>query len=456
MSLGSLLSIARSALMVSQRSMEVTGHNVANANTVGYSRQRLNVQAASPLQMPLYSLGRGVEANQITRSRDTFYDATFRSESGSLGRSNTMSSYMSQIEASLNEPSSNGLSSALDGMFSAFSDLSSDPASHTNREMVLSAANRVTAQLHSMTTQLSRMKQESTDNMKVQVGEVNSIAAKIAQLNQQIAATTGPGGPSSDLMDQRDVLIDQLSNYMSVRTLTNSDGSLNVATGDIVLVSGAQSVALAVVNVGSGLGVAPAGGGPAIDPVEGSLKALADLTQTKIPSVQSSLDQLAASLVTEFNAIHRAGFTPAGGTNVDFFDPARTTAGTIDLSAALKATSDNVAASANGIAGNGGIAAQLAALATTGVASLGGNTFREHFVSLASGVGLDVSNSQKDVDAQATLVDRADQVRNSISGVNVDEEMVSLITQQQAYQAAARIVSVADQMMQTLLTLLGP
>jgi flagellar hook-associated protein 1 FlgK len=396
-----------------------------------------------------------VEANQISRSRDSFFDATFRSDSGSLGRSNTMASYLGQIEATLDEPSTNGLSSALDGLFASFSDLSSDPASHTNREMVLSAANRVTSNLHSLSTQLTRMKQEAGENMRVQVAEVNGIASKIAQLNHQILATTGPGGPSSDLMDQRDVLIDQLSSFMSVRTMPNADGSISVATGDIVLVSGAQSVPLAVVNAGSGLGLAPAGGGPLLDPVGGSLKALTELTQTKIPAIQATLDQLAASLVTEFNTIHRAGFTPVGGTNVDFFDPTRTTAATIGLSAALTASSDNLAASVNGTPGNGAVAAQLAALATTGVASLGGNTFREHFVSLASSVGLDVSNVLKDIDAEQTLVDRADQARISVSGVNVDEEMVDLITQQQAYQAAARIVSVADQMVQTLLQLLA-
>ena len=340
-------------------------------------------------------------------------------------------------------------------MFGSLSDLASDPASHTNRQLVISAANRVTTQLHSLSTRLSQMKLETSNNMRVQVGEVNGIAAKIAQLNQSIIATAGPGGPSSDLMDQRDALIDQLSNYMGVRTLTNADGSLSVAAGEVVLVSGSQSVALAVVSVGSGLGIAPAAGGAAIDPLDGSLKALQDLTQNKLPAVQNSLDQLAASLVTEFNNVHRAGFTLSGATAVDFFDPTKTTASTIDLSAALKASSDNIAASANGAQGNGSVVSQLAAFATTGVASLGGNTFREHFVTLAAGVGLDVSNTMKDVDAQQALVDRADQARTSVSGVNVDEEMVSLITQQQAYQAAARIVTVADQMVQQLLQLLN-
>ena len=228
---------------------------------------------------------------------------------------------------------------------------------------------------------------------------------------------------------------------------------MTVSAGDTVLVSGGQAGALSVVTVGSGLGIATAPGGAPIDAGGGSIQGLCELTQTKIPGVQASLDQLAASLVTEFNQVHTTGFTMSGATGVDFFDPTATTASSIGLSAQVKLSSDNIAASANGAQGNGGIAAQLAAFATTGVASLGGDTFGVHFASIASGVGVDVKNAQDDVTAQQVLVDNADQSRSSASGVNVDEEMVALISQQQAYQAAARLVSVADQMVQSLFTL---
>jgi flagellar hook-associated protein 1 FlgK len=455
MSLGSLLSIARSALIAQQRAMEVTGHNVANANTPGYSRQTLQMQAATPLELPLYSLGRGVEANQITRSRDTFYDEAYRSDNGMLGRSNTMSSYLSQIEGTLNEPSSSGLSAALDHLFSSLSDLSGDPASHSNREMVVSATNRVTSQLHGMANALAKMKQDAVQDLQLQVNNVNSLASQIAEVNGEITQSSGPGGPSADLLDKRDGLIDQLSQYMAVQVTKNADGSVGVAAGDVMLVSGSQTVSLAVVPVGSGSGIAAAGGGPALDPQQGSIKALTDLTQNKIPTVLAGLDQIASALVTEFNNVHRGGFTLSGATGVDFFDPTRTTASTIDLSVLVKASSDNIAASGNGVPGNGTVASTLAGFATNGAASLGGNTFRSTFVSLASGVGLDVQNAQADVDARQTLVDRDDQVRTSVSGVNVDEEMVSLISQQQAYQAAAHLVSVANDMSQALLDLLN-
>ncbi len=453
MSLASLLSIARSALVVHQRAMEVTGQNVANANTPGYSRQTLRIQSASPLVLPQYSMGRGVEAHQITRSRDTFYDAAYRRDSGQLGQSTTTYNYLGQVETTLNEPSTDGLSSAMGGLFNSLSELSNDPASAVSRNLVTSAGTRLAQQLNSLSRDVSRIGQEGVDNLKAQVDQVNGLTSQIAELNTKILQTGGPNGGSSDLMDQRDLLVDQLSQFVDVRVLTRADGSIGVVAGDAVLVDGAQSTKLAAATVGAGWGIIPAGGGSPIDPQSGSLKALADLTQTKLPAIQAKLDQLAAALVTEFNQVHRTGFTPTGATNVDFFDPTGTTASTIKLSAALTASSANLAVSGNGAPGNGDIATQLAGLATRGVASLGGETFSENFVALASGVGLDVTNSSQDATAQQTLVNSDDSLRTATSGVNVDEEMIGLIASQQAYSAAAHLVTVADQMVQAILAI---
>jgi flagellar hook-associated protein 1 FlgK len=451
MSLQSLLSIARSALNAHQRAMDVTAHNVANANTPGYSRQRLVLQSATPLQLPLYSVGRGVDAVAIERTRSRFYDDAYRRDSGLLGMATTMRDYLGQVETAMNEPSDNGLSASLDSLFAAFSDLAGDPANHTNRELVVSAANRLANQLHTLDAQVGRVNQESIDNLNVQVGDVNALASKIANLNQQILASGGAKNGSPDLMDQRDALVEQMSQFLNVRVLDRGDGTIGLVAGDTLLVDGAQATALAVAPAGAGFGIVTAAGGAAVDPQSGSMKALVDLMQTKLPAVRAQLDALAGALVAEFNSLHRAGTTLGGATGVDFFDPARTTAGTIDLSAALKASSDNLAASANGAQGNGDVAAQIAALATQGVPALGGKTFREHYVSLAAGIGLDVRSAGQDISAESALLDQSDQSRQALSGVNIDDEMISLVASQQAYQAAARLVSAADEMMRIIL-----
>jgi flagellar hook-associated protein 1 FlgK len=451
MSLQSLLSIARSALGAHQRAMEVTAHNIANANTPGYSRQRLRLTPASPLRLGTYSLGRGVDATSIERTRNQFYDASYRRDNGLLGMASTMRDYLSQVEGAMNEPSDTGLASALDRLFASLSDLAGDPAGYTNREMVVSAANRMVNQLHSLDTQIGRVSQEAVDNLNVQVADVNALALRIADLNQKIVTAGGVDRMAPDLMDQRDQLIDELSQFGNTRVLDHADGTVGVVFGDTTLVDGAQASTLTVVNSGAGWGVSSSLGGGLMDPQSGSLKALVDLTQTKLPNAKSKLDQMAASLVTEFNAIHRTGSNLSGATNIDFFDPASTTAGTIRLSAAITASSDNIAASANGAQGNGDIVARLAGLATLGVATLGGRTFREHYVSLAASVGLDVHSADRDLTTESALVDSSDASRQSDSGVNVDDEMISLVASQHAYQAAARLISVADEMMKLIL-----
>lgn len=454
MSLASLLSIARTALLTHQRAMDVTAHNIANANTPGYTRQKLLLTPESPQWGPLFSLGRGVTASGIQRTRDSFYDSTFRTDSGTMGRSGTMYEYLGRIEAAMGEPSSTGLSSALDGMFRAFSDLAGDPASGPNRELVRQAAGRVTQQMRSMSSTITNVRQDALEDMRVQVDQANQLTAQIADLNGRILASGGPSHTAADLMDQRDLLVDQLSQLVDVRVLPRADGTVAVQGGGQLLVDGERVTALAVTTVGAGYGLVTQTGGNPVDARSGSLHALAQLTQDELPAVQAQLDQLAQALVTEFNTLHTAGYTLNGTTGVDFFDPTGVTASTISLSASVRSSADNIAAASIDAPGDGAVAASLAALATTGVISLGGRTLREHYVGLTAGLGLDVQSAQQDFEAHLVLVERADQSRQAVGGVSIDEEMVNLIGQQQAYQAAARLISVADEMMQDIMRIL--
>lgn len=453
MSLQSLLSIARSALFAHQRAMDVTAHNVANANTPGYSRQRLVLSAETPQYGALFPAGRGVSATAIERTRDQFYDASYRRDTGGLNTATTLKDYLGRIETVMQEPSDTGIAAAMDGLFNSFGDLANNPTSQPDREVVKQSAQRLVQQLHALDAQVSRVAQGALEDMRAQVNEVNRLAARIADLNVRITTEAGANGVAPDLMDQRDNLLDQLSQYADVRVLTRTDGSVGVVAGDTMLVDGPSHTDLAVGAVGSGWGTVTAGSGAPANLGGGSLGALMDLTQTRLPAIRAKLDQLAQAMVTEVNSRHRAGYTPSGATNVDFFDPAGVTAGSIQLSAAIQTSSGNIAAAGVNAPGDSAVALQLSALGSVGIASLGGATMREFYVGVASQVGLDVSNAADDVTAQSTLVDRADQARAAVSGVSVDEEMVNLISQQQAYQAAARLINVADQMMQDLLKL---
>jgi flagellar hook-associated protein 1 FlgK len=452
MSLVTLLSIARSALLAHQRAIDVTAHNVANAQTPGYSRQRLDLVAVTPVRMGFGALGRGVTDVGVSRARDRLLDAGYRRDSGLLGRSNMLHDMLSQIEVALAEPGDLGVAAALDGLFQSFADLANDPASGPPRELVRQAANRLVQMLHQLDAQLARAEQDAIERLSAQVDEVNGIAERVARLNADILSA---GGQAPDLADQRDLLLDQLSELAPVRVLYNDDGTVGVLVGEALLVDRAATYPLGVKPLaGGGWGVGPAAGAGTLNLDAGSLAALSEVTSTTLPGLRSQLDTFTQALVTETNALHRAGFTLTGATGVDFFDPAGVTAGSIALSAALQASTDNLAAAATTAPGDNAVALQLAALGRTALAALGGRTLREYYTQVAAGVGIGVRNAAQDAVTHQALVDNADALRSSVSGVSVDEEMTALIAQQQAYGAAARLVHVAEEMAQTLLEMI--
>ncbi len=453
MSLASLLSIARSAMFAQQNAMSVTAHNVANAQTAGYSRQRLTLTAAAPQLTPMGPIGRGVTEAGIERVRNTFFDSRYRSESGLLGNSATMGDFLGQVEAAIHEPSTDGLAASLDGFFGAFANLANNPASPTSRSLVQQAGRRFVQQLQQLDTAVHEIADGALAQIRDQVGQVNDLARQIGELNGQILAS-GPGGTAPDLQDRRDLLVDQLSGLVGVRVMDRSDGTIAVAAGDTIIVDGSNAQALAVNALpGGGYSLVTSGGGT-VAPKSGSLAALCELTTTTLPGIEAQLDSLARALVTTVNAIHRTGYTLNGATNTDFFDPAGVTAQSIALAPGVLASGDAIAAGGIAAAGDGTVAQQLAALATTGVAALGGRSFREFYIDLSGQVGSSVSSASQDASAHQAMVDQADTLRASISGVSVDEEMVALISQQQAYTAAARIVNVANEMMQSVLQMI--
>jgi flagellar hook-associated protein 1 FlgK len=448
MSLISFLSIARSALLAHQRAMDVTAHNVANAQTPGYSRQRSNLVAADPLRGVDGMIGRGVTDAGLTRARDRFLDAVYRRQSGSLSQSGTTFSFLSRIESSLSEPSDTSITAALDGLFNSFSDLANDPPNPVQRGLVRDAATRLVDQLHRVASDLDQASRDATDQLHTEVDEVNRLTRQIGELNAAILAGGGSTHSAPDLEDRRDQLLDQLSARMSIRVLERPDGTMSVLAGGVLLVEGKNSQDLSIGAAGSTtltLPIRPRAGR------RGSVGSLIDLVNTRLPGIRSNLDMMAKSLVAEVNAIHQTGFTLTGATGRNFFDPAAITAGSIRLDPAIAASTDAIAAGRTTAPGDGGVALTLGSLASTGVASLGGRSMRSYLYGITADVGSAVRNAGDDADAQQVLVDRVDQQRASVSGVSVDEEMAILIGQQQAYSAAAHLIQVAQDMMDDVL-----
>ncbi|HUK63929.1 MAG TPA: flagellar hook-associated protein FlgK [Dongiaceae bacterium] len=457
MSLVSLLSIARTALLAQQRAMSVTGQNVANAQTPGYTRQVLDLHAADPLWTPHGTVGTGVEAGAVVRMRDTLLDTAYRRSAGGLGSATTRQGTLTQVQNAVNEPSDTGVAAALDQMFAAFGDLATDPASRTSRNLVLDKAQTLVDRLHTLAASLAGTAQDTATAMKNQAAQVNDLTRRIGELNTRILAAGGPEHSAPDLEDQRDVLIDQLSGMVPTQVIQHTDGTIAIAVGDTLLVDGANTKTLDVRAAAGGGSTVGVTGDP--NPLDlgntGSLGALVQLSTVTLPGQQAQLDQFASALATEVNALHRTGYTPAGATGIDFFDPAGTTAASIRLSAAVQGNPDSIAASSGAAGSDGDLALQMAGLGNQPVASLGGLTLRGAYDAFATGVASSVQQAGQDVDTQQALTDNADAQRQSANGVSVDEEMTVLIAQQQAYSAAARLVQTANDMITEVLNMVG-
>jgi len=454
MSLTSLLSIARTALLTQQRAIDTTGHNIANASTEGYTRQRLNLTAEVPLQTGNGQVGRGVTADGIQRLRDGFLDQTYRRENGDLGRFSTLRDLLGQAEGIFGEPSDSGIGAGVDQLLSAFGDLANDPTSSSARSLVRQAGTNLARQFSQADTRMSAVTGEVRSRMEGAVQDINSITAQIADLNVQVRSAGAGFRESPDLKDKRDKLVDQLSGMVGVRVLQRNDGTVGIIAGDALLVDGGQATALEVRDDGTGrLAVGVAGSGGTVNPQSGSLAALVELAGKTLPDLRARLDGLVAGIVQEVNALHRAGRGLNGATGVDFFDPTGRTADSMALSPAVALDTDNIAAGQSGAPGDNLTALAIAGLRTTGVAAFGGSTIGGAFQRLVSEVAVAVQDATSRSEAQDVITTHADTLRQSMSGVSVDEELTTLIGQQNAYAAAARLVNVADEMVQELLAM---
>jgi flagellar hook-associated protein 1 len=463
-SIGSTLSIAVSAMRAQQEALDVAAHNIANANTEGYSRQRPVFSARDPLVLPSGVFGTGVQVLDVQIVRDSWLEATYWRESSSLGENGVRSDLMGRVETLLMEPGDSGLSSGLDAFFSAWSELASNPTSSTGRVMVQQAGAHLASQLRGMAAGLDTLRGEAENRLLVAVDRVNELAREIGRLNERIVAAESGGGTAGDLRDARGRALDELSGLVPIQVAHREGGGVGVSVSGVALVDGAYASALEVKDLAGVLGVGLETSAGPLPQMGGEVGGLLGILGTVLPDLRSELDDLAQALVAEVNALHQTGTNSAGDTGIDFFHtpdpihfPDGVSASSIRLSDAILADSQAIAVgTADGSgdyrAGANDVALALAELRDTSLGGLG-DTLGNHFRKLVSSVGLEGQSARNRTEAHRVLAEQADTRRTSYSGVSTDEELVKLIQAQTGYAAAARIVTTADEMLKTLLAM---
>ncbi len=488
MSIFTGLETARRALMSQQLALNTTNHNIANANTPGFSRQEA-VFATTPAYTLGYSLagkalevGTGVQIDDIRRLRDTFLDFQFRSEVKEEGRWQVRQEILQKLEVVINEPSEGGLALVMEGFFDSWQELSQNPESRTVRSVVLQQGIALTDTLNHLDMQLEQLRQDLNQTLQVHVTEINSLGRQIADLNAQIIRAEARGQRANDLRDRRDLLVDQLAKLTGVHTTEAENGALDVVVANRGLVEGTRSITLDTKGSIEHSNLTPIwSDGEDFIVSSGTLKGIEEAREL-VENFQGNLDSLVYELATAVNDIHREGYGLDGldlaeGEEYqgwDFFISADEGVpgilpGNITVNLELIDNPDLIAAAADSdeLPGDGSNALRLAQLRHVPI--MGGlktgeddgddsaltTTLTDYYNSLVADLGIRSREAQRMTDNQGLVTGAIDRQREMASGVSLDEEITDMIRFQHAYNAAARMVTAIDEMLEVLVNRMG-
>ena len=453
------LETGRRALDAHRRALEVTAHNIANATTEGYSRQQVKFAPTSPYTLPgvnqasgALQLGTGVKIEEIRRMRDHFLDGQVRQESTSLGLWEKTRDLLGQVEVIFNEPSESGLRSVLERFWSSWQDLGNSPESSAVRATVVERGQAVADTFRHLWSQLSDLQASLDREIIAHASVINSLGSEIASLNLQIAGVSGSGQQANDLMDRRDRLLDELSRLTEINVIQGPSDTISVFIAGGNLVSGNVSNSLETRLEPDGLAIYWKDTGVRFSPRKGEVSAVLKVRDTTIPGFKDYLDQMATALRDRVNELHREGFGLDGSTGLDFFEPTAS-AYSMALSSDIRGDYNKLAASLSGGVGDGSNALRVAQISQE--ALLDGTTPGDFYRSLVAELGVKSQEANRMSKNLRVLVDHLNDGRDSIQGVSLDEEMTDLLRYQHAYSAAARLITVVDEMIATIVNRLG-
>jgi len=432
------IEISRRALQANKQAMNITGNNVANVNTAGYTRQEAVFAATSPLigsavgLNGVYALGTGVSLADIKRVRDSYLDGQTRDNLSSIGYWQAFQGALDRIESVFPEPSYSGLQKAMDDFFSSWNALSQNPNSLASKEAVKEAGDALAGGIRYAYSQLSEigndLQKEFSDSNTGQIRQINDLTAQVAELNKSIVQAKKIGAESSDLLDKREQLLENLAGLINISVTSEQDGFLTVQASSKVLVDGPgdQVNALDPDDIGT-----------IITNPGGAVGALVD-ARAKISEYQASLNELADALVNEVNSLN--GLNSDG---INFFEAGASPAADIDLSGQVSADPANI---------NGQESLNIAKLQEKLTMSSGTLTFESFYQGkLIAGIGSTSKNAGDNLANRQAVQEQLESLRQSISGVSLDEELIKMIQYQYTYQASAKMIQAMDGMLATLM-----
>ena len=449
--LNTSLLTAMHALMAQQGGMDVTTNNIANANTPGYSRQVPVFEESVPSIEGDLSYGNGVQLTRFQSVRDELLDLRIQEETSQKSSADAQTSATQQIQT-LFTTTGQDIGSQISAFFTSMSQLSADPANVSLRTGMITAGQNLATAFHTTVSRLTQIQTGLDGSVTQGVGQINQISQQIADLNTELVSLQAGGQDGGTVKDQQTELIRQLSQITGVSVIQTESG-ISVTTGNgTALVVGGQSFSLQS-SVGSDgfQHVLAQGQDITSSLTQGSLGGTLVARDQVVPGIVSQLDTLASDFTTAFNTVHRQGTDLNGNAGGDFFTPPATVAGAAaGFNVAIK-DPKLIAASSDGSPGSNGNLSQLLGLESSPLMS--GQTPSQSYATIVFTVGTVASNAQSESDASATSLRLLTDQRSALSGVSVNEESVNLIRYQQAFEAAARVITTIDQLNQVALNM---
>lgn len=463
MGISRVFDIASRSLGVYQRALDATSHNIANASNPDFTRTKVLLSTERPEPIAGGEWGTGVKIQDILRVRMSLLDSQTRLYNSKYADANKRSLVLSQVETFLSEPSDQGLSKLINSFFSSWDELASTPNSIPLRNNVTQSAQKLTTKIQSVYEGLNQTKNDLRLELSDKVSELNNNLKEIQSLNRQIFEARTSGQSVNDLLDKRDKTIDDLSKQANLSISFDDKGNANISIGGVFAVDGFTSTEFKPLVQDGQLQLTTQDGSAKAMLNGGEIYAITDMYSNTVNSYQSKLDTIATKIMTSVNELHRQGYdlnanstttTPNGedffvsyGSGVLKINPK--IAG--DPDANIAADPGKIAVSAKNQSGNGDIAIKIAQL--SGSKMLNGQSIGEFYSSLVSSIGTEKQLNDQNSDSNQLVLDQLGVQKSSFSGVSVDEEMTNIIRYQRSYDASAKIIKIADEMLQTLINM---
>ncbi|GAB4072950.1 flagellar hook-associated protein FlgK [Barrientosiimonas marina] len=488
------LEMAKQALFAQQSALYTTSHNISNANTDGYTRQRVNFETSTSFPPSSRNgpeiagqRGTGVETGSIQRVRNQFLDNQYRTENSSSGYWGAKSDALERVENVMNEPSDTGLSAVMDDFWKSLEDVSTNPDDSGARSVAAQRGQAVAETFNFLSDSLNTIKEDLNTQIGDKVNEVNSIASQIDTINDQVKKAEANGQLPNDLYDKRDNLIDDLSGIVDIQVEYegSSEGAPKMADGlaKINLVNNDETVLVkGKTNDDQGFNeISETPGedgdisikeftnseGDIIIPVQkaspnaptGSLKGLVESSKYVEDDMLGDLDDLANTFASAFNEVHKDGVNLKGqqGTDKFFKDESdkKITAGSITINESIVNSPDKIAAAESNNAGDGDNAQDLADIFDTSQKDLDDDSINGFYQSMIGEMGVTAQEANNKADNTETLRSQVETQRQSVGSVSLDEEMANMVEFQHAYNAAARSMTAVDEMLDRVINNMG-